>query len=225
MLLLLDIDGTLLLRASREHALSVLAGLEEVHGIGRPEGFVTTAGRTDPAIARSLAELAGLEAERFDLALDAWRAATVAHFARTCPADLSATQAPGARAALERLRAEGHRLSLVTGNLEDVAHLKLDRAGLGDLFDRGQGGFGSDAEDRDLLPGLARARAGTVAGPWPPQDTVVIGDTPRDVACARADGVRVVGVTTGPHPRADLAEADAVVDALGELPAVLASWA
>ena len=68
--------------------------------------------------------------------------------------------------ALEALRADGHELSLVTGNLEPIARLKLDRAGLGDWFPAGQGGFGSDHEDRGALPGWrAGARADGRAGP------------------------------------------------------------
>jgi phosphoglycolate phosphatase-like HAD superfamily hydrolase len=48
---------------------------------------------------------------------------------------------------------------------------------------------------------------------------VVIGDTPRDIACARADRVRVAAVATGPYPIEALADADAVVDdALALLP-------
>ena len=48
--------------------------------------------------------------------------------------------------------------------------------------------------------------------PHPPEQTVVIGDTPRDIACARADGVRCVAVTTGPFAAADLHDADHVAD-------------
>jgi phosphoglycolate phosphatase-like HAD superfamily hydrolase len=40
---------------------------------------------------------------------------------------------------------------------------------------------------------------------------VVIGDTPRDIACARGDGLRVIAVATGPFPVEALADADAVV--------------
>ena len=54
----------------------------------------------------------------------------------------------------------------------------------------------------------------------------MIGDTPRDIACARADGVRVVAIATGPFPIDALAEADAVVeDEARALPPVLADLA
>ncbi len=96
----------------------------------------------------------------------------------------------------------------MTGNLEPVARRKLASAGIGHYFAAGQGGFGSDSESRGELPAVARARAGG----WARERTVVIGDTPRDIACARVDGVRVIAVATGPFPAEALAEADAVVD-------------
>ena len=114
-----------------------------------------------------------------------------------------------------------YRLALVTGNFEPVARRKLASAGIGGYFAAGQGGFGSDAEDRSELPAVARVRAGG----WPRERTVVIGDTPRDIACARADQVRVIGVATGPFAAEALADADAVVDSARAVLPVLADFA
>ena len=118
-------------------------------------------------------------------------------------------------------RTDEFRLSLVTGNLEPIARRKLARAGIGGYFEPGQGGFGSDHLDREELPPIARARAGD----WPRERTVVIGDTPRDIACARADGVRVAAVATGPFAIEELADADAVVDDARALLPVLEDFA
>ena len=100
--------------------------------------------------------------------------------------------------------------------------MKLRAAGIGYHFAAGQGGFGSDHESRAELPAIARRRAGrrvrTSRGRA--RRTLLIGDTPRDIACARADGVRVIAIATGPHPADELTAADAVArDAheLGEL--------
>ena len=76
---------------------------------------------------------------------------------------------------------------------------------------------GSALSVRALWP--ARSRAGPP--PWPRDHTVVIGDTPRDIACARADGLRVIAVATGPYPVGALAGADAVVADAGALAPVL----
>jgi phosphoglycolate phosphatase len=223
-LLLWDIDGTMLLKASREHAEALHAALRRVHGIEIPRERVEAAGRTDGAIARSILLLAGVGADRIDARASRVRAVAVEEFARRCPPDLSPHVAPGVREALERLgRHRGIRQALVTGNLEPVARLKLQRAGLGHHFARGQGAFGSDSEDRAELPALARARAGRDGTPYPRERTVVIGDTPRDIACARADGVHVVAVTTGPFTAEQLADADAVVARADDVPDALAA--
>jgi phosphoglycolate phosphatase-like HAD superfamily hydrolase len=212
LLLLFDIDGTLLLKASHEHALAMHAALRDVYGLtGDAIAAVPAAGRTDIEIARHIALLADLPSVVFDAGLDDFRVATAEHYARLVPGDLSERVAPGVREALAALAARrGVRLSLVTGNLEAVARMKLRAAGLGGHFPAGQGGFGSDHEDRAELPRIARVRAGTVAAPHPRERTIVIGDTPRDIACARADGVRCVAVAGGPYAPGELADADAV---------------
>lgn len=218
MLLLFDIDGTLLQGASREHAESLIAALRRVHRIGPPTAPFEAAGRTDPAIARTILLNAGVSAVRIDAGADEVRAVTIEEYARRCPDDLSAHLAPDVSEVVELLAAdERMRLSLVTGNLEPVARLKLCRAGIGGWFERDQGGFGSDHEDRAELPPIARRRAGG----RPREQTVVIGDTPRDIACARSDGLAVIAVTTGPYGRRELESADVVIDRLGELPAAL----
>jgi phosphoglycolate phosphatase len=217
-LLLFDIDGTLLLKAAGEHREALHDAVREVYGVDVPDAEVPVAGRTDRAIVRSILELAGLDGARIDADADAWVAAACAAYAKRCPEDLRRTLAPGAVASLQELHAAGHELSLVTGNLEPIARLKLDRAGLGAFFPAGQGGFGSDREDRGALPGLARERAGG----RPRDATAVIGDTPLDIACARADGVHCVAVATGAYPADALGDADAVVHGLGDVAGALA---
>jgi phosphoglycolate phosphatase-like HAD superfamily hydrolase len=177
--------------------------LPDAHG-------VEAAGRTDGAIIRDLLANAGVPEEDFAARWVEVQAAAVEAFAELCLPDLSGYVAPGIVELLGALaeREVDFRLSLVTGNLEPVARLKLARAGIGDHFEPGQGGFGSDHASRAELPPIARARAGG----WPRDRTVVIGDTPRDIACARADDVRVVAVATGPFAVEALADADAVVD-------------
>jgi phosphoglycolate phosphatase-like HAD superfamily hydrolase len=196
-----------------------------VHEVPPLDGrVVEAAGRTDGAIIRDLLRTAGLDDAAVDARADEVWARAVAAYARLCPADLSDRVAPGVPELLDALgqRPADFRLSLVTGNLEPVARLKLDRAGLGHHFPAGQGGFGSDDESRAELPPIARARAGEP--PWPRERTVVIGDTPRDIACARADGVRVVAVATGPFAIEALADADAVIDDARALLPVLDDW-
>lgn len=218
MLVLFDIDGTLLLRSSAEHAAALREALASVYGVVATQQ-VPAAGRTDTAIARELAALGGVGSERFEDGLELFKAVTVARFEQLCPASLADRVAPGMRELLGTLDARTDVCcSLVTGNYEAVARLKLARAGIGGYFPPGQGAFGSDAESREQLPPLARARAGNHSR----EGAIVVGDTPLDVACARADGLRVLAVATGPHPASDLIGADAVAADGWELAALLA---
>ena len=236
MLLLFDIDGTLLLRAADAHAVAIYEALRVVHGVTEPRRHgMEVAGRTDADIARTLLVHAGVSAERIDARADDVRIAACEAYARLVPGDLSAHVAPGMPALLERLAArEDTVLALVTGNYEPIARMKLRAAGIGRFFASGQGGFGSDHEDRAMLPAIARRRAGSAHGaaaggddapaPWPRTRTAVIGDTPRDIACARADGVRVAAIATGPYGPEELRGADGVARDADELGAILERW-
>jgi phosphoglycolate phosphatase len=194
-----------------------------VHGVELDGLRVEAAGRTDAAIARDLLRAAGVADAEIDARAADVVAAAVTAYEELCPPDLSACVAPGVADALAALteEPEAYRLALVTGNLEPVARRKLASARIGHYFPDGQGGFGSDAEERAELPAVARARAGG----WARERTVVIGDTPRDIACARADGVRVIAVATGPFSAEALADADAVVDGARAVLPVLADFA
>ena len=224
MLLLFDIDGTLLLRAAAEHAAAMHETTGELWGVDTRGVQVPTGGRTDPEIVRALLRGAGVEDSRIDERIGELVPALVAHYERLKPDDLSGFLAPGAAETLEELSAEEDRhLSLVTGNIQQIGRRKLELAGIGHHFADGQGGFACDSEHRPDLPPIARERAAAWNGgsPWPRESTVVIGDTTRDIACARADGVMVVCVPTGPQTAEELSEADEVIESLHELPEAL----
>jgi phosphoglycolate phosphatase-like HAD superfamily hydrolase len=224
-LLLFDIDGTLVSGASEAVGEAVHTALAEVHGVDARtlRRLIATAGRTDGEIARAVLLEAGVSGASIDRLADAVREHCCRAYARRCPDDLSHTVLPGVRPLLCGLAARPDvKLGLLTGNYEPIARLKLARAGIGHLFPPGQGAFGSDAEDRAALPAIARRRAGTGGRPHPRRQTVVIGDTPRDIACARADGVSCVAMATGPCAAEELSEADAVVREAAELPGALA---
>ena len=232
MLVLFDIDGTLLDATLPSNGQALSAALREVHGIDTSaiRTPIATAGRTDGEIARAILLDAGVSATRIDGLAGRVRESAGRWAARLLGADLSPAVLPGVRELLAWLAGEPDvRTALLTGNFEPIARLKLERAGIGGAFAPGQGAFGSDAEDRLALPAIARRRAGTSrtgrAGtsrtPYPRARTVVIGDTPRDIACARADGLRCVAVASGPFTGDELADADAVACDAFELCTIL----
>lgn len=222
-LLLFDIDGTLLVGDNAGHHAAIIRALEEVYDVDL-SGFSFLSlepwGKTDMQIALdALAAHDVSEAiahERLERWLDI---ADARHLAvasgRDHPRPAQAPEAASTLAALDGRAAIG----LVTGNIEGIARRKLRAAGLGTHFVGRPGGFGSDHRERGELVRIARERAG---GPHPPALTVVIGDTPRDIACARAGGVTCIAVTTGPFDAGALAEADAIIGSLAELERALA---
>jgi len=204
-LLLFDIDGTLTWGGPAKEAFQL--GLEAVFGTAGPIEDHDFSGKTDPQIARELMARVGVDDQTFEASADAlWDAYLDELEARI--AHTPVTALPGARRLVEVLHGRGEIfLGLVTGNLEGGARLKLGSVGLADFFP--VGAFGSDHEERDLLPGVAIQRAaGHFGRPFPGSETVVIGDTPRDIACGRAVGAATVAVATGRYRLDELRACD-----------------
>jgi phosphoglycolate phosphatase len=105
---------------------------------------------------------------------------------------------PGVREVLDVTSEHPRYLnSLLTGNIEPAAHLKMRLVGLSEFFQL-PGAFGDDSHDRRDLPALAIERINRHLGlNLRPRQFIVIGDTPNDIACARHGGMAVVAVGTG----------------------------
>ena len=100
--------------------------------------------------------------------------------------------------------------SVLTGNTRPAAEIKLRTFGLDRHLDLDVGAYGTDDDDRPNLVKIARQRAEAAHGvPFDTVSTVLIGDTPNDVAAARNGGARIVAVTTGNDSAEDLARAGA----------------
>jgi phosphoglycolate phosphatase-like HAD superfamily hydrolase len=193
--------------------------------VGHPPGDpVPFAGYTDHQIAVAMLEKVGqADAAHVPRMLEELGTALAAR-----AADIRATgrALPGAREALEALAGrEGVVSSVLTGNIETNAALKLAAFGLDALVDLEVGAYGSDPhESRSDLVAVARERT---AGKYSAEvtDTVLVGDTPLDVRAAREAGARSVAVASGPYGLEALREAgaDQVLADLGDTPRVLAA--
>ena len=168
------------------------------------------AGRTDRAIVGDTLALAGVSRGEVDAFL-----AALARVAAdgTVPGHSGAVRPlPGAAEAIAALAAAGVRQSVLTGNVRPLAALKLRRAGLGAGLDLDAGAYGDVHEVRAELVTAARRAARQVYGlDFPGNATVLVGDTPLDVAAALATGARAVAVATGSYPAASLVAAGAHV--------------
>ncbi len=223
-LLLFDVDSTLITSgACRAHIAAVHAAMRSVYGVPDPAAArIQMAGMTDLSIARAILAAAGPPRAEFGSLSAAFCQEAARQHDDLCPADLTEFVIPGIPGLLGYLAGRRDvRLGLVTGGIREIVALKLERAGLARFFDLTASAFGSDAEDRAALPPLARARAGAPAEPHPARDTWVIGDTPHDIACAHADGVPCIAVTTGRYGAAQLAGAEHVAGDAGQLRAIL----
>jgi phosphoglycolate phosphatase len=126
---------------------------------------------------------------------------------------------PGIKEAMETLANENARyqLGLLTGNFEQGARIKLGTFGLNEYFP--SGAFGSDHENRNKLLPIAVERFRIISGrDFKFSDCIIIGDTPRDVACAKPYDATCIAVATGPYDAQSLidAGADVVVEDLSD---------
>jgi phosphoglycolate phosphatase-like HAD superfamily hydrolase len=205
-LILFDIDGTLVRGGPAKSAF--LGAMAETYGtIGDPER-VSFGGKTDPQIAREILTEAGLSREAID---EGFPSLWERYLGRLEPAleTHPVTVLPGVRELLDGLAMlDDVALGLVTGNIAGGAKLKLGSAGLWDHFEVGS--YGSDHEERDELPNIALGRAKERWGrSIEARHALIVGDTPRDIACGRACDIRTIAVATGTYAAEALVAAGA----------------
>ncbi len=222
-LLLFDIDGTLV--TTGEAGLIAFAEtLERVFGAADDLSRVDFAGATDTGIIAQLFGLHGIEHTAENIGR--FQEGYFPSLARLLP-EREGRVLPGVPELLAALAGRDDvQVALLTGNFATGARLKLEYYGLWQHFPFGA--FADDHADRNKLGPVAVTRAVQHVGrPFAVErDVWIIGDTPKDVACARAFGARVLAVATGRHGeeslrqhspdvlRADLSDVDQVADIL-----------
>lgn len=220
-----DVDGTLI-KAGAAGRLAFADAIGEVIGRLVPPALLPRmAGKTDPEIALEILVELGVEGPEDRLpAVEAALERALA--ARTGQIRAEGVVLPGVRAALHALAATGAVQTLVTGNVAPNAHTKLAAVGLlgedsGDpsaALRLDLGAYGSDDRHRDNLVPVALGRARAAGLAVSERTTWVVGDTPRDLACARAARVSCLLVATGGFGLLELQEigADAVLADLAD---------
>lgn len=206
---LFDIDGTLLRHRDRVHVDAFFQGVRDVMGYELVLDGVVLAGNTDPGILRDAFRLASVEDSVWRPHREDVLQAMCVHVAER-RAEMLWSIMPGVEAMLEHLEEKGALLGIGTGNVEKIGWIKIENAGLRKWFRFG--GFCDRFDVRaDMIAHAAeQARAilqSTNGGPDAGDATVcVIGDTPFDVAAARANGLPTIAVATGRYSFDELME-------------------
>jgi phosphoglycolate phosphatase-like HAD superfamily hydrolase len=209
-LLLFDIDGTLLLSGGAG-VRAMTRAFAEVFGVQDAFANSDVAGRTDTFLVSRALLRAGLADTPEQHAQFRHAYVPILREEIAKPAHGRCGLMPGIEGLLAALHArEGHHLALLTGNFEHAAYVKLGHFGIDRYF--AWGAFGEESADRDELARAVLRRAEERAvPPLARQQAVVIGDTPHDVACARAIGARAIAVATGNYTEEALRAAGADV--------------
>lgn len=195
-LVLFDIDGTLILSGGAgEKAFGRVCATEfNVPDSTRQLHF---AGRTDPSIVRDFFTQNRIEPSRenFQRFFDSY-----VFWLDHLLGQLDGRVLPGVGAWIRELQKmpQPPLIGLLTGNIRLGAQIKLSHYQLWEAFQ--MGGFGDDHEDRNEIAAIARDRGSRMLNrKLRGEEILIIGDTPRDIACAQAIGAKVIAVATGSY--------------------------
>ncbi len=228
-LILFDIDGTLLKVGDTDHQMAFVSAMRQVYGLPATLDGVPLAGMLDSQIARLSLSRHGLTEDEIDADLAKMIETMGEHYAEAIAEQNRLERVlPGVIEVARRLQGERFALGVLTGNARSVAHVKLAAAGILQYFEFGA--FGDSARERGHLVEVAWSEARSRYGlNFAPRQTLLIGDTPRDIEAARANQTRVMAVATGRFSLdqlvshepdalfADLSDVDAVLSAIESL--------
>jgi len=197
MLIFFDIDATMIVSGGAGIKAMVDAGAE-LYGPGFTAAGIPVAGRLDPLIMAEMLVLNGQDPTA--AALARMREVYRGHLERRLNAG-EGRALPGVLPLLDHLAGVEVALGVLTGNFEETGSMKLRACGI-DPERFGIRVWGDDSPhvppSRDHLPGVGLERyRERYRRAVDPRHVTVVGDTPHDVACARAHGCRALGVATG----------------------------
>lgn len=197
--LLWDLDGTLVhgkrLGVFKDYTIPML---ERVFGTAGSLGEMMVAGMTDLQIVEEALRCKGITREHIMSRKDELKHCYIEQMKLAVGNGAQIIEPmPGAREVLQAVHDHPrYKSAMLTGNIEPAAYLKVEITGLAEFFTL-PGAFGDESFDRRDLPALAVQRINErLDANLTPEQFIVIGDTPNDIACARHFGTRVVAVAT-----------------------------
>lgn len=197
-LILFDIDGTIL-KFRQYHSKEIFAKmLKEIFGREVPISIMPDfSGMTDLQILKDIARAINLDnSELMDKLPEVW-VTICKDFKKYCSPEFIVLL-PNISELINYFNANpDFELGLLTGNFIENAYIKLKSFQLDTFFPFGA--FGSDHEDRNKLPTIAIQRANEFLGynAFDSTNTILIGDSPRDIECAKSNNLPILAVATG----------------------------
>jgi len=202
-LILFDIDGTL--TRTQNGYFPFNQAVFTTFGIPGDIRTVVPDGNTDPRIVQDIFTTANVDIEVEPSQWEAFATTLEQCYSDAVKAGTTTVRPlPGAAELLRALLQNGgFGGSVVTGNFEQIARVKLKTAGLDHYLCRGA--YAGDSPHRPDLPAVARRRWQALSGrSISPEQCVIVGDTPKDLEAARTNGMKCVLVGTGRYPVEDL---------------------
>ncbi len=201
-IVLFDIDGTILNVESSLARSIFIDAFGEMFSMDISKSIPSFHGKTDLQIIADISNLYGID---YSNEIEQIWNNIFDKFEQRISKE-SITILPGAAELIEEIeKANNFELGLVTGNFRKNAYLKLSLVGLDKYFPFG--GFGDDCPDRNKLPLIAIERAKKskiIDDAYPISNSVIIGDTFRDIQAAKSNSLKAVAVATGKAPLSEL---------------------
>jgi len=199
---LFDLDGTIFKSHNTAHNDAYDYAFKKVYKTNASQKGFNLQGMTDKQLILKILTNYGLSKNSVEEKIYKAEKAMVNYFYKNFnSADFSLL--PGVKDLLINLKRTGMTLGLLTGNIEEIGWKKLEIAGIKDFFDFGA--FGGVTDKRVELVKIAKERADKkFKTDFPIKTFVIVGDTPKDIACAREAGISVIAVSTGNYSFEDL---------------------
>lgn len=212
---LFDIDWTLLEGGNTIHKAGFAHAYKTIYNL--PSASIDEIehnGMIDSQILMEIAKKHGISGEEAKNKVNDAMTAVVDYFMKHVD-EGNYQPMPGVISLLKELKSLGIPLGLLTGNIEEIGWEKVRKAGIKDYFTFGA--FGSLAYKRVELIPIAKKRLEEILKEAVPfKSFVIIGDSPLDIACARAGNIEVIAVAAGVYKEHHLSDADLVVESLEE---------
>jgi len=220
-IILFDIDGTLL-HIGGAGKMAMIQAFKDIYGVSYNFDGIVMAGKTDEEILKEAIHKVGFigKNNQIEMFKKRYFQLLMRNIRRKFPGEKIY---PGVKPLLDKLiKYKNVKLGIITGNWKISAFIKLKHFDLDRYFEFGA--FADDAVSReDLLP-FALKRCNIVKT-INVKDVILIGDTPRDVNCAKTHGTISIGVATGSYTTEDLVAkgADLVIRDLNDTSSII-SW-